>query len=122
MANPIPETMDKTQGTVAAQEAALAAVPIPEEPVPPLQTEQTEQVGQTGPQAAPRQQRPVPAPFVPTSYMQTVPANILFAQNRRTMTPLERRSNVSIAWKFLAQSGDPTLQAIAKSIVKGQKG
>lgn len=114
MANPIPETMDKTQGLVAEQEGAQAAVPIPTQPTPPLQAAPTP--APAAAQAAPQQQQA--APFTPTSYMQTIPANILFQQGVKAKTDYQRRVDMSIFWRSLsARPGTPPImRAIAREL------
>jgi hypothetical protein len=113
MAKAIEETPEKMQGQVGAEDAATAAVPIPKEQ-PPLVEPQ---------EAAPEESLPSPAPqtragFNPQSYMQTVPANILFNQNKPMKTPLQQRNDMGIFWKSLAAKPDapPIIKAIAREL------
>ena len=111
MAKAIEETPEKMQGQVGAEDAATAAVPIPKEQ-PPLVEPQ---------EAAPEESLPSPAPqtragFNPQSYMQTVPANILFKQGAGIKSQSQQRNDMSIFWKSLA--GKPDAPAIIKAIAE----
>jgi len=115
MAKVIQENMEKTQGEVAAQEAAERQVPIPTQPASVMPTETVA--------AAPTKQQPAapPAatPFAPASYMETIPSNILFKQHGRQPTQFEQQSNVRIMWMSLAKrSSDPVTKAVFENLAR----
>ena len=117
MAKAIQEAPEKTQGQIGAEEAATAVIPIPEEESP-LAEAPTEEGEAPQEEAAPVPQPPQPAGFRPQSFMETVPANILFNQNKPMKTPLQQRNDMGIFWKSLAAKPDapPIIKAIAREL------
>jgi len=116
MAKAIKETPEKMQGQVGAEDAATAAVPIPKEQPPLVEPQEA-----APEEAAPEESLPSPAPqtragFNPQSYMQTVPANILFKQGAGIKSQSQQRNDMSIFWKSLA--GKPDAPAIIKAIAE----